>query len=83
MRFYPARSPIKKNSNENSANLLRRFQKRVQESGVMPRVRSLRYATRELSPLKVPRGKLIKLDGQKEYERLKKLGKLVERKRRS
>jgi ribosomal protein S21 len=73
---------IKKNANENAANVLRRFQKRVQEAGILPKVRSLRYNTRELSPLKVKKGKIIKLNGEKEYNRLKKLGKLVEKKKR-
>jgi ribosomal protein S21 len=74
---------VKRNQNENSANVLRRFQKRVQESGIVPKVRSLRYANRALSTLKVKRGKLIKLDGQKEYDRLKKMGKLTPKKKRS
>ncbi len=73
---------VKRNANENSANIVRRFQKRVQEAGILPKVRSLRYNQRELSPLKVKNGKMKKLDGQKEYDRLKKLGKLVEKKRR-
>lgn len=73
---------VKRNANENSANIVRRFQKRVQEAGILPKVRSLRYNQRELSPLKMKNGKMKKLDGQKEYDRLKKLGKLVEKKRR-
>jgi ribosomal protein S21 len=73
---------VKRNANENSANIVRRFQKRVQEAGILPKVRSLRYNQRELSPLKLKNGKMKKLDGQKEYDRLKKLGKLVEKKRR-
>ena len=73
---------IKRNANENSANVVRRFQKRVQEAGILPKVRSGRYAQRMLSPLKVKNGKMIKLRGEVEYNRLKKLGKLVEKKRR-
>ncbi len=73
---------VKRNANENSANIVRRFQKRVQEAGILPKVRSLRYNQRDLSPLKVKNGKMKKLEGQKEYDRLKKLGKLVEKKRR-
>ena len=38
-----------KAGNENSLNLIRRFTKRVQGSGVLPRVRSIRYATRKPS----------------------------------
>lgn len=72
---------VTRNQNENSANVLRRFQKRIQEAGILPKVRSLRYNQRELSDLKVKRGKLIKLEGEVEYNRLKKLGKLIEKKR--
>jgi ribosomal protein S21 len=73
---------IKRNPNENSANVLRRFQKKIQESGILQKVRGVRYNERKLSDLKVKKAKLIKLEGKKEYDRLKKLGKLVEKKRR-
>lgn len=73
---------IKRNQNENSANVLRRFQKKIQESGILQRVRGLRYNERKLSDLKTKKAKLIKLEGKKEYERLKKLGKLVDRRKR-
>lgn len=73
---------IKRNANENSANVVRRFQKRVQEAGILPKVRSGRYNQRDLSPLKVKNGKMKKLEGKKEYDRLKKLGKLIEKKKR-
>ena len=44
---------IDKKSNESNASMLRRFTKAVQGSGVLPRVRSIRYSTRKLSPYKV------------------------------
>ncbi len=37
---------VQKNNNENATNLLKRFTKRVQGSGVLVRVRGLRYAQR-------------------------------------
>ncbi|MEY2664193.1 MAG: hypothetical protein RIT04_1, partial [Candidatus Parcubacteria bacterium] len=43
---------ITRNPNENSLNTLRRFTKKVQGSGVLPRVRSLRYNERVLSHYK-------------------------------
>jgi ribosomal protein S21 len=73
---------VKKGATENSISLVRRFQKRVQEAGILPRVRSIRYSDRPLSDLKVKRAKLRKIKKQKEYETLKRLGKVVERKRR-
>ena len=68
---------VKKGQNENAPSLIRRFQKRVQESGLLPRVRGTRYAKRSLSKLKVKRAKLLKLGRQKKYETLKRLGKLT------
>lgn len=78
----PTNVEVKKNSNENALSLVRRFQKRVQESGVLPRVRSLRYSNRALSDLKVKRGKLKKLAGKEKYELAKRMGKLIEKKKR-
>ncbi len=73
---------VKKNSNEDALSLIRRFQKRVQESGVLPRVRSLRYNDRDLSSLKVKRAKLKKLSNLEKYELAKRMGKVIERKKR-
>lgn len=73
---------VKKNSNENSLSLIRRFQKRVQEAGILPRVRSLRYSERELSVLKTKRAKLKKLQNLAKYELAKRMGKVIERKKR-
>ena len=58
-------------------SLVRRFQKKVQESGVLPRVRSLRYAERGLSVLKTKRAKLKKLKNAAKYEQDRKMGKVV------
>jgi ribosomal protein S21 len=74
---------VKKNgASENPLSLIRRFQKRVQESGVLPRVRSIRYNERPLSMLKVKRGKLKKLANLAKYEEDKRMGRVVERKKR-
>ena len=40
---------VVKTGNENNVNLIRRFTKKVQGSGVLPRVRSIRYASRKMS----------------------------------
>lgn len=72
---------IIKKENENILSLVRRFQKRVQESGVLSRVRGIRYNQREQSDLKTKRAKLRKIEKTIEYERLIRLGKVVERKR--
>lgn len=73
---------IKKSNNENPSSLLRRFQKKVQESGILHRVRSIRYNDRDLSKLKVKRAKLKKIAGTIKYDRAKRLGTLIERKKK-
>ena len=67
---------VKKNNNENAISLIRRFTKRVQSSGVLPRVRSIRWSQRKPSHFKMKKSALVVLAMRKEYERLKKLGKL-------
>lgn len=56
---------VVKNGSENPASLLRRFTKRVQGSGVLPRVRGNRYHERTLSPYK---RKMKTLEGIKRRE---------------
>jgi ribosomal protein S21 len=67
---------VKKNSNENTVNLIRRFTKRVQSAGVLARVRSIRWSKRKPSRFKAKKSALVVLAKRKEYEWLKKLGKL-------
>lgn len=71
-----ANAEVKKNNNENVVSLIRRFTKRVQSSGVIPRVRSIRWSKRKPSHFKMKKSALVVLAKRKEYERLKKLGKL-------
>ena len=73
---------IEKNATESAASVLRRFTKKVQESGVLNRVRSTRYTLRTLSHYKKQKGALERLRRQKERETLLKLGKLQETKKR-
>lgn len=72
---------VTKNNNENTLGILRRFTRRVQESGVLPRVRSIRYSSRVLSPYKVKMKKLTSLKRRAEVKELIKMGKMVEKKR--
>ena len=69
---------VERNQNENSVSLLRRFTKRVQGSGVLPRVRSIRYSARALSGT-VQKKRALKSIRQRNYvmEQIK-LGKIVE-----
>jgi ribosomal protein S21 len=69
---------VKKNNQESTANLIRRFTKRVQGSGVLNRLRKHRYFERGKSAL-VNRGKkLVKLERKATYDKLLKLGKIQE-----
>lgn len=69
---------VVKTGNENNVNLIRRFTKKVQGSGVLPRVRSLRYATRKLSPYVRQKKALKVLKRREEVQELIKLGKMSE-----
>ncbi len=73
---------VEKNKEEPAVSLLKRFQRKVQESGVLPRVRSIRYNERELSDLKVKRGKLKKIKLTENYNKLKRLGVQIEKKKK-
>lgn len=75
---------IKKNKSENNMSVLRRFTRRVQESGVLPKVRSLRYLERPLSETVRKKKKLISLKKREKFEQLVKLGKVtsVQKRRR-
>ena len=70
---------VVKNNNESSANVIRRFQKRVQAAGIIPKVRSGRYRTRIKSSNVQRFAKLKKLAKKETYEKLLKLGKVQER----
>lgn len=70
---------VTKNSNENPISLIRRFTKRVQGSGILPKVRSLRYNQRVLSHYKTKMKTLESLAHKKEIQELIKLGKMPEK----
>ena len=68
---------VKKNAGENNAGLLRRFSRKMQESGTIPKVKGGRYAARKPSKLVLKKKTLKKLVRRKEIERLKKMGKMA------
>ena len=69
---------VKKNNQESTANLIRRFTKRVQGSGIINRLRKERYFKREKSEMVHRSAKLRKLESKGKYEKLLKLGKIQE-----
>lgn len=68
---------VKKNANESNMNLIRRFSRKVQETGIVQKVKGKRYNERPLSKLKVKQGTLKKLARRKTREKLIKMGKVV------
>lgn len=67
---------IDRNATESGTSVLRRFTKKVQESGVLNRVRGIKYTERTLSHYKKKKGALEKIRRQTERSTLLKLGKL-------
>ncbi len=73
---------VVKNNNESSANVIRRFTKRVQGAGIIPKVRGGRYFTRIKSKNVQRFAKLKKIGKREEYEKMVKLGKVAEHRSR-
>lgn len=68
---------VRKNPNENNSSVLRRFSRRIQESGIIRKVKGARYNLRKESKLKVKKSALKRMARRAEIEQLKKLGKMV------
>lgn len=69
---------VTNNGKENALSLLRRFTKKVQRAGVLPRMRSIRYSQRNSSEY-VKKKRTLKYLRQKEVTaELIKLGKMPE-----
>lgn len=67
---------IKKQGRETSQNLIRRFTRGIQQSGILFRARKIRFKKREKSEQMKKRAALRKEEKRREYESLKKLGKI-------
>ena len=66
---------ITKGKKDNNANLIKKFTRKVQESGVIPRVKSIRYSERNLSSYVKKNKKLKSLKNKETFEEQVKLGK--------
>ena len=71
-----ANAEVTKNEGESAINLIRRFSKRVQGAGVIPRVRGGRYYARTKSKAVQRKGALKRLTRRDEITELIKLGKM-------
>lgn len=67
---------IKKREREPSQSLVRRFARRVQQSGILIRARKIRFKERVKSKQMKKRAALRREELRKEYERKRKLGEL-------
>lgn len=72
---------VKKNERETSQGLVRRFSRRMKKSGILLRVRKSRFQKKEKSNQMKKRSALRREESRKEYEKLEKMGKIVERRR--
>ena len=70
---------VSKTDGESPINLIRRFSKRVQGSGIIPRMRSRRYHARVKSREVRKKQTLKVIKRREEVQELIKLGKMMER----
>jgi ribosomal protein S21 len=70
---------VERNTNENSVNLIKRFTRRVQGSGILPRVRSIRYTERQPSKYTKKKRALKSIQNKEKMAELIKMGKMVEK----
>jgi len=66
---------VKRKEKESSQNLVRRFAKRLQQSGILVRARKNQFKKREKSRELRKRTALRREEIKKQYEKIKKLGK--------
>lgn len=67
---------IKKTDRETNQSLIRRFSRGVQESGILVRARKTRFKAGKKSHLAKKTAALRKVVLRKEYEKMRKLGKV-------
>ena len=67
---------VSKSGTENNLSLIRKFTKRVQGSGVLPRLRERRYSGRALSEYVKKKKALKKIGRRKEVAEAIKMGKM-------
>jgi len=72
---------VDKKNNENNMSLLRRFTRRIKGSGVLPRVRGIRYHDRNRSDYVQKKQRLSSIRKKEEMEKLIKMGRISERRR--
>lgn len=69
---------VRKKDKETTESLMRRFSRRIQQSGVLVRARRTRFRNEEKSKVEKRQEALYKVKIRKEIDKLKKLGKFDE-----
>ncbi|MCX6765631.1 MAG: hypothetical protein NT136_01560 [Candidatus Moranbacteria bacterium] len=69
---------VRKKERETAESLIRRFSRRVQQSGILVRARRTRFRAEEKSKREKRKEALYKVRIRKEIDKLKKLGKFDE-----
>lgn len=72
---------VTKSGSENNLSVIRKFTKRVQGSGVLNRLRSIRYSKRNVSEFVKKKSTLKRLTKKAHIEHQIKMGKMVSRSR--
>ena len=67
---------IKRNKNESNISTIKRFTKRVQGSGILPKVRSIRYQERQPSAFTKKKARMKSLENKAKFDDLFKMGKI-------
>ncbi len=67
---------VQKKDNESTANLIRRFTHKLQQSGNLLRLRAIRFKKRPKTELTKKKEALWRIEKRKKMERLYKLGKI-------
>ena len=68
---------VKKNPNESGTSLLRRFSRKVMDTGMIRALKGSRYNERSQSKLKQKKSALKRMSRTKEFDKLRKLGKIA------
>jgi ribosomal protein S21 len=69
---------VKRKDKETSESLIRRFSRRVQQSGILVHARKSRFRAEEKSKREMREGAMYKAQVKKVVDRLKKMGKFDE-----
>lgn len=67
---------VKKNENESSANLIRRFKNKVRQANILNKAKAIQFKKRNVSKNLKKKKTLKRIEKNKQTEYLKQLGKL-------